>query len=55
MRNLQCKLPAMEAFLFLIEYNHQQAQITVKMSGTCKGKHESHIYPPTYASICIKQ
>lgn len=54
MKILRCKLPVMEAYLFLIEYNHQQAQTTVKMSGTCKGKLERHIYPPIYASICMK-
>jgi len=55
MKTLLCKLSALEAYLFQIEYNHQQAQRPVKMSGTCKGKHERHIYPPIYVSICTKQ
>lgn len=45
----------MEAYLFLIEYNHQQGRKTVKKSGTCKGKHERHIYPSIYVLICMKQ
>jgi hypothetical protein len=54
MKILLCKLPALEAYLFQIEYNHQQAQRTIKMSGTYKGKHKGHIYPPIYETIALK-
>ena len=48
-----CMLLALEAFLSLVECNHHQVQIVVKMSGICKEILGMNINLSTHASICV--
>lgn len=52
MKNSQCNLSALEAFVSLVECNHHQVHTAGTNTGFCKEKIEICTNPPIYASSC---